>query len=57
MGSDREQDMMAVFIGRIISGWLINYLGNQQKGTPLTTSLMRTITSCGWVQVLGRLVM
>ena len=43
------QDMVAVFapkgkgrfpvIGEMMSGWLISYQGNQQRGTPLTILL------------------
>ena len=32
-------------IGEMTSGGLIGYQGNQQRGTPLTTPLIRTITS------------
>ena len=37
--------------GELMSDGLIDYQGNQQKGTPLTTPLIRTITSWGPRQV------
>ena len=55
------QDMMEVFaprgeerlpvIGELMSGGLISYQGNQQRGTPLTTPLTRTVPSWGLGQV------
>ena len=43
--------------GELTSGGLISYQGNQQRGTPLTAPLIRTTTSCGPGQVVGKLVM
>ena len=40
--------------GELMSDGLINYQGNQQKGTPLTAPLIRTITSWGPRQVCRR---
>ena len=40
----------------IIAGNKVSYQGNQQRGTPLPVPLMRTITSWGLGQVLGRSV-
>ena len=38
-------------IGGVMSGWLTSYQGKQQKGRPLTSPLIRTITSWGLGQV------
>ena len=38
-------------IGGLVSAWLISYHGNQQRVMPLTTPLIRTITSWGLEQV------
>ena len=38
-------------IGELMSGGLISYQRNQQRGTPLTAPLIRTITSWGLGQV------
>ena len=42
-------------IGELMSGGLISYQRNQQRGTPLTAPLIRTIISWGLGQV-GRKV-
>ena len=60
--AEGKQDMAAVFSlrgdcrlwGELISGEFISYQGNQQRGTPLPTPLMRTITSWGLGQVLRK---
>ena len=44
-------------IGELTSGGLISYQGNQQRGKPLTTPLIRIITSWGLGLVVGRSVM
>ena len=63
---DDGQDMAAVFtpkwkkrlpvIGELMSGGLIRYQGNQQRGTPLTAPLIRIITSWGRGRSVGRSV-
>ena len=44
-------------IGELMTGGLISYQGNQQRGTPLTASLIRTSTSWGLRQALRRSIL
>ena len=41
-------------IGELLSGGLISYQGNQQRGMLLTASLIRTTTSWGLRQALRK---
>ena len=46
----REREITS-YRGELMSGWLISYRGNQQRGRALTAPLIRTISSWGLEQV------